>query len=188
MGKLLIIICAITFALAGCSKDTKAYEQNGIQETKISPTAKVTEGDFIYRLVSEKPIYNKGEKVNVYSELEYVGNEKEIRIAHSASPFSFPMKEKTRGFDIVYMMEQPRIETVLKKGEPLREYYRGGGGYGSQDPKEYIDFIEAIAEASQKGTLPRGEYEVSGVAEFQPLDGLAGELKSMKAKIEFNVE
>lgn len=188
MNKLLIIISAVAFVLAGCSGDAKADEQNIVKEAQTGPKADAAEDDFVYRLVSEKSVYAEGERVELYAELEYVGEEQEIEIAHAASPFSFPMKEKTRGFDIGYMMEQPRIVTTLKKGEPLREQYKGGGGYGSQDPKEYVDFIKAVAEASRKGSLPSGEYEVAGVAEFEPLSGSTkNEVIRMNAKIEFIV-
>lgn len=188
MNKLLIIISAIAFVLAGCSGHPKVDGQNIVKEAQIGPKAEATEGDFVYRLVSEKSVYAESERVELYAELEYVGEEKEIEIAHAASPFSFPMKEKTRGFEIGYGMDQPRIVTTLKKGEPLREQYKGGGGYGSQDPKEYIDFIKTVAEASRKGSLPTGEYEVTGGAEFEPQFGSTkNEHIHMNVKIEFIV-
>ncbi|GGE02440.1 hypothetical protein [Paenibacillus nasutitermitis] len=117
--------------------------KNIVKEAQIGPKAEAAEDGFLYRLVSEKSVYAEGERVELYAELEYVGEEPEIEIAHAASPFSFPMKEKTRGFEIGYMMDQPRLVTTLKKGEPLREQYKVSGGYGSQDPKEYVDFIKA---------------------------------------------
>ncbi|MGM0883833.1 MAG: hypothetical protein ACQEXQ_22715 [Bacillota bacterium] len=188
MSKLLIIISAIAFVLAGCSGDPMVDGQNIVRKAQIGPKAEVVEDDFVYRLVSEKSVYAEGERVELYAELEYVGEEQEIEIAHAASPFSFPMKEKTRGFEIGYMMELPRIVTTLKKGVPLREQYKGGGGYGSQDPKDYVDFIKAVAEASRKGSLPSGEYEVAGGAEFEPLSGsIKNEDIHMNAKIEFIV-
>lgn len=189
MNKLLIIISAIAFVLTGCSGDAKVDGQNTEKEAQIRLKAEAAENEFVYRLVSEKSVYAEGERVELYAELEYVGEEHEIEIAHAASPFSFPMKEKTRGFEIGYLMEQPRIVTTLKKGEPLREQYKGGGGYGSQDPKEYVEFIKAVAEASRKGSLPSGEYEVTGGAEFEPISGSTkNENIRMNAKIEFIVE
>jgi hypothetical protein len=89
--------------------------------------AKEAHDDFVYRLVSEKSVYADGVRVEYYAELEYVGEEQKIEIADTASPFSFPMKEKTRGFEIGSKMSQPRIVTILKKGEPLRKQYKGGG-------------------------------------------------------------
>lgn len=154
LGKIFVIISTIAFLLAGCSGDSKLDEQNVVKEPSIVSKAEVSEGDFVYRLLSEKSEYSEGEKVEVYAELEYVGDEPEIKIAHAASPFSFPMKEKTRNFEIGYMMNLPQFVTVLKKGMLLRERYEGGGGYGSQDPKEYVDFIKALEETFKKGTLP----------------------------------
>lgn len=83
----------------------------------IGSKSEVVEGDFVYRLISGKSTYSQGEKVDLYAELEYVGEGKEIEIAHAASPFYFTITEKTRGFEIIYMMNLPRIVTLLKKGE-----------------------------------------------------------------------
>jgi hypothetical protein len=75
---------------------------------------------------------------------------------------------------------------------PLRERYEGGGGYGSQDPQEYVDFIKAVAEASKKGTLPWGEYQVFGSADFEPIYGSEesqeNESLRLKTEIEFIVK
>lgn len=181
MRRIIIPLLAICFIVTGCMRNENA---------KIGSKAEAIDGDFVYRLVSEKSLYAEGERVDLYAELEYVGDKQEIEIAHSASPFYFPIKEKTRGFEIDYMMNQPRIVTILKKGEPLKERYKGGGGYGSEDPKEYVDFIKAVVEASRRDSLPSGEYEVFGRAEFEPLYG--SEKKENKnirleAKIEFRV-
>lgn len=172
------------------TRGAKLDEQIVVKEPLIDSKAEVTEGDFVYRLVSEKSVYSEGEKVVVYAELEYVGDKPEIKIAHAASPFSFPMKEKTRGYDLLYMMEQPLIVTLLKKGEPLREPFKGAGGYGSQDPKDYVDFMKSVAEASIKGTLPWGDYQVSGLADFEPMykESQENETLRLKAEIEFIVE
>lgn len=188
-GVFLIIISTIVFLLAGCSEDAKPGEQNIVEEPPIDSKAEVAEGDFIYRLVSEKSVYAEGEKVEVYAELEYVGDEPEIAIAHAASPFYFPLKEKTRNFEIIYGMDEPLVVTELKKGVPLREQYKGGGGYDSQDPKEYIDFIKAVMEVSQKGTLPWGDYLMSGLASFNAIyDSEENQKIDLKAEIEFIVE
>ncbi|SEP14745.1 hypothetical protein [Paenibacillus sp. OV219] len=191
MGKLFIIISTIAILLAGCLEDSKPDEQNIAKEPPFGSKAEFAEGDFVYRIVSEKPVYAEGERVEVYAELEYVGDEPEIEIAHSASPFSFPMKETIRGYDLLYMMNQPRIVTHLKKGVPLKEPFKGAGGYGSQDPKDYVDFMKNVAEASKKGSLPLGEYHVFGSADFEPIYDSEGsqdnERLSLKAEIEFIV-
>lgn len=41
------------------------------------------------------------------------------------------------------------LSTTLLKGELLRKEYTGGaGGYGSQDNKEYVDFMKQIIKKS----------------------------------------
>ncbi|MDQ8738232.1 hypothetical protein [Paenibacillus sp. LHD-38] len=188
---ILISSCADTDA-EGNQKISMTDEQNVVKEPLTVSKAEVAEGGFVYRLASEKSVYAEGEKVEVYAELEYVGDEPEIKIAHAASPFSFPMKEKTRNFEIDYKMSEPRIVTTLKKGVPLKSRYEGSGGYGSQDPKEYVDFIKAVHKASKTGTLPWGNYLVSGLASFEPIyesdETQVNESLHLKAEIEFIVE
>ncbi|RAP77320.1 hypothetical protein [Paenibacillus montanisoli] len=192
MGKFVIMISTIVCLLTGCSEHVKPDVNNVANKPAVDSHAEVAEGDFVYRLVSEKSAYAEGEKVEVYAELEYVGDQPEIKIAHAASPFSFPMKEQTRGYDLLYMMDQPLIVSVLKKGEPLREPFKGAGGYGSQDPKDYVDFMKSVAEATQKGTLPWGDYRVFGSADFEPISGSEenqdNDRLSLKAEIGFIVE
>ncbi|WP_307603972.1 hypothetical protein [Paenibacillus sp. V4I9] len=189
MGKFLVIISTFVFLLSGCSGDAKLDEQN-VKEPPIGSKAEVAEGDFVYRLVSEKSVYAEGEKVEVYAELEYVGDEPEIKIAHATSPFYFPTKEKTRNFDIRYGMRQPARMTILKKGLPLRERFAPRGGYSPEDPKEYVDFIKAVWESSKKDTLLWGDYQVSGSANFDPLNDsmVSQESLRLNAEIEFLVE
>ncbi|MDR6554047.1 hypothetical protein [Paenibacillus qinlingensis] len=190
MGKFMVVILTVVFLLAGCSSDEKPNEHN-VKELPIRSHAKVVaEGDFVYRLVSEKSVYTEGEKVEVYAELEYVGDEPEIKIAHADSPFYFPMKEKTRNYDIGYGMKEPLRVTVLKKGIPLREIFKPRGGYSSDDQKEYVDYIKALWEASNKGTLLQGDYQVAGTAMFNPLNEsmVSQESFRLNAEIEFLVE
>ncbi|MFB5282145.1 MULTISPECIES: hypothetical protein [Peribacillus] len=55
------------------------------------------------------------------------------------------------------------LSTTLLKGELLRKEYTGGaGGYGSQDNKEYVDFMKQII----KKEFRSGNYVVNGVADF----------------------
>ncbi|SFF04050.1 hypothetical protein SAMN05216378_4839 [Paenibacillus catalpae] len=181
---------AILFVTAGCANDSSnTAGENSESSGELGSRAEVTEGDFVYRLVSEKPAYGKDEKIVLYAELEYVGKKAEVKIAHAASPFYFPMKELTRGYEIVYSMDQPRIITTLKKGEVLKELYRGSGGYSSEDAKPFVDFIKAVSEAQQKGTLPEGEYEVYGAADFEQVDEHSderqGERIHVKSEIRF---
>lgn len=144
----------------GQSQGTSNLTLNDFEVT--SPTSEVNEGDFVYRLVSEQPEYAAGEEVRMYAELIYQGDQEEITIAHSASPFYFPMTEKTRSYDIHYAMNEPLLHTTLKAEVPLREDYRGSGGYSSTDPEEYKSFINDITN----NHFPHGYYVVHGSAQF----------------------
>lgn len=155
---IVVFLFVFIFVLTGCSNN----ETQQLASTQKVVEKEVTEGDFIYRLVTEKTEYVENEPVNIYAELEYIGPKDEIEIFHAASPFSFPIVEKTRGFEIDYVMEQPLLRTTLIKGEPLRKDYMGSGGYGSEDEKEYVEFIKRV----MKKKFPTGQYVVNGMADF----------------------
>lgn len=150
--------------LTGCVKQETqgaAPSDPTLNKAARGSQAEMTDGDFVYRLVSEKEKYERGDQVQVYGELEYIGEKDEITIGHAASVFYFPMKELTRDYNISYAMNEPYITTKLKKGEPLREYYKIGGGYDSRDDKRYKDFIHSL-----KDGFPGGHYVVYGSADF----------------------
>jgi len=145
----------------------------------------ITEGDFIYRLVSEKDYYVENEPVKLYAELEYIGEMEKIEIFHADSPFYFPMVEKTRNYEMDYFMIEPAEFTTLIKDEPFRQEYSPGVVYSSQDDKEYIDFMKRIMNSE----FPIGHYVVNGSADFHVTDANTGEEKKyeINAKIEFKV-
>ncbi|AWP29646.1 hypothetical protein AWU65_13620 [Paenibacillus glucanolyticus] len=192
MRRYLCLGFILMFILTGCAEQ----EMSGAAQSNLSLNkadrdshAEVPDGDFVYRLVSEKEHYEPNEKVQVYGELEYVGEEAEITIGHAASAFYFPMKELIRDYNISYAMNEPYITTTLKKGEPLREYYSGGGGYNGGDDKQFKAFIHSL-----RNGFPEGEYVVYGSADFMidskaQRDSNREEPKRYKiqAEIEFSV-
>lgn len=186
------VILAMFFLLTGCFGSENFDTQNGADSLfgpKAEVLAEIVEGDFSYRLVSKKSVYTEGEKVEIYAELEYIGEKSEIKISHAASPFYFPMEEKIRDYAIGYYMQMPKVVTTLKKGEPLREKYKAGGLYSSSHSQEYIDFIDSVWEAFENGTLPWGAYQISGSAEFVPIyeEDREGENVQIEAEIGFFV-
>jgi hypothetical protein len=182
---LLFIITALS--LSSCSS-THDVDNNSTRVKKnevLNTSVEVYEGDFIYRIVTEKEEYLKNEKVKIYAELEYIGDKDEVTIYHAASPFSFPMVEKTRDFQIDYLMSEPLISTTLVNGKPLHEEYKTSGGYGSEDGKKYIDFMKNFIN---KG-FPSGYYVVNGSVNFHVEN--AGNNKqdyNIKGQIEFKVK
>jgi hypothetical protein len=199
--KKILIMLFIMFVLliGGCgtgeTSDNAASNGDNEDNSKKEEIVKagITDGDFVYRLVSEKGTYQDGEDVKLYAELEYVGDKEEIKIYHASSPFYFPIVENTRNYNIPYPMTEPLLTTTLEKGKPLREEYRGGGAYGSEDEQGYVEFMKDFME---NGFLV-GEYTVKGIADFY-LDKNGNDEKNengveekeeykMNAEIEFEV-
>jgi hypothetical protein len=184
---LLITLTLLFVASCGSMQDSdnSASELNNYEVLKTRD--EVTEGDFIYRLVTEKGEYLNNESVNIFAELEYIGDKEAITIFHAASPFHFPMVEKTRNIPMGYPMKEPLLSTTLIKGKPLHEEYTRSGSYGSQDDKEYVNFMKSFL----KNGFPSGYYVVNGFADFYVESNENGkqEKKSfkIKAQIDFKV-
>lgn len=185
---LILSFTFLSIGLFGCQQNNNEKVDNETSYTQTLETkAEVSEEDFVYRLATEKTVYGKNEPIKIHAELEYTGDKEEIEIFHSASPFSFPMVETTRSYEIGYGMEQPLLSTKLIKGEPHREEYTGSGGYDSQDKKEYIEFIKQIMNQE----FPEGHYVVNGIADFDVLAKEGTEQKNeykIKAQVEFRVK
>ncbi|MCK1999749.1 hypothetical protein MPH47_21425 [Psychrobacillus psychrodurans] len=185
---LIVSLILLSIGLLGCQQNNNEKVANELPATQpLETKAEVIEGDFVYRLVTEKAEYGKNEPIKIYAELEYTGDKEEVEIFHSASPFSFPMVETTRNYEIGYGMNEPLLSTKLIKGEPLREEYRGSGGYGSEDNKEYIDFMRRIMNHE----FPEGHYVVNGSADFYVIANKETEQEkkyNIKAQVEFRVK
>lgn len=158
-----LLLLALMLAACGTDDETSTSNTASVKDFSVKNTeASATEGDFIYRLVSEKEEYASGGPVEIYAELEYIGDQDTIDIFHAASPFYFPIEEKTRDYQIYYGMEEPLITTTLTKGEPLREQYTSSGGYSDQEDDAYIEFTKNIMSKQ----FPEGYYVVEGYADF----------------------
>ncbi len=160
MRKPWFLLLGISIGLAGCNVQENPSIK--LDDFKATPAAEAVQGDFIYRLTAEDDTFGAGGPISMYAELEYTGDQASIDIYHAASPFYFDLHEKTRDFEIPYAMNEPLLVTTLVKGEPLREDYRGSGGYSEKDPKAYRDFIEQVTD----NQFPEGFYEVNGSANF----------------------
>ncbi|MCM3356844.1 hypothetical protein [Psychrobacillus sp. MER TA 171] len=183
----LVSLIVLSLCLVSCQQKVDRKVDTEPSDTKpLDTKAQAIEEDFVYRLVTEKAEYGKNEPIKIYAELEYTGEKDDIEIFHSASPFSFPMVETTRNFEIGYGMDTPLLSTKLRKGEPLRAEYWGSGGYTSEDKKEYVDFISQIMNQE----FPEGRYIVNGSADFYVKANEKTEQKknyNLKLQVEFKV-
>ncbi|TLS48469.1 hypothetical protein FE782_30500 [Paenibacillus antri] len=158
------LLLLLFLALSGCMQSPgERGASDPVKPIDERPAAAETkEGEFVYRLVSERSEYESGGEVVLYAELIYTGPEESVTIYHAASPFSFPIRETTRGYEIGYMMNQPLLHTELRRNVPLRETYVKSGGFGEQDEREYVEFMKRF----WKEGFPEGEYIVNGSADF----------------------
>ena len=128
-------LLVLVFVMTACG--TGAIPNSGNQAKSDEPLpsaeAEVKEGDFVYRLFTEKDVYNTFGGTAIFAELTYVGELDSIDIYHASSPFYFPLEERTRGINVDYPMDEPLIMTTLEKGEPLRQRYGFAGGYSDND-------------------------------------------------------
>lgn len=187
MKKSLLLLVSI-FVLTACGKSNDIDNEDAPDNS--APTypveVEVVNGDFTYRLFTEKDVYDEYGETAIFAELTYTGEEDEIDIHHAASPFYFLLAEKTRDFNIGYPMNEPAITSTLKKDEPLREQYTFSGGYSDESDPEYVEFIQTIAN---KG-FPKGNYMMTGFAQFyiiNPSDKAKTEDFNMEGTIEFFV-
>lgn len=180
-----LFLMVLLIAACGTGGDTPADTTASIDDYSVSTTeASTIDGDFIYRLVSEREQYASGGPVEIFAELEYRGEEDTIDIFHAGSAFFFPMEEKTRGYQLDYPMIEPLITTTLTKGEPLRESYTGSGGYSDQEDAAYIEFMQQV----MNNEFPQGYYVVDGYADFytETPDGAQTDYE-IHAEIDFKV-
>ncbi|WP_210468710.1 hypothetical protein [Sporosarcina sp. 6E9] len=163
--KRMMSLLALVFILVACGT-TNNGSSSDIKDSLPPSENNVKEGDFVYRLFSEKDVYDEFDDLAVFAELTYVGDEESIEIYHAASAFHFPLKERTREFEVGYAMNEPLLMTKLLKDEPYREKYAFAGGYSDDDTVEYRQFVQTIIE---KG-CPEGEYIMNGSAQFDTID------------------
>ncbi|MCT2537711.1 hypothetical protein NC661_11235 [Aquibacillus koreensis] len=173
--------------VVGCgpsSKNVKDSADSISSHDVQTPLEEVSEGDFVYRLVTDQEEYKEGSSVSIYAELEYIGSNDQITIYHAASPFHFPLEEKTRGYQIGYGMEEPLLNTTLVKNKPIREQYKGSGGYGSKEDANYEAFVKKI----MSNHFPKGYYVMDGFADFYVETSDGKRKYEITATIDFKVE
>lgn len=179
------------FILIGCqaslakNSSDEMNNRKSEEKQKRQVSAETVEGDFIFRLISEKDTYKEGEPVSIYAELEYIGDKESVTIFHASTPFIISIYEKTRGYSIDGVVNTILLSTTLQKGEVYREDYHKSGGISDQESKDYMAFAKNFFE--QEG-FPLGEYEIKGSAAFSFVDNEGEKTHiSIPAKISFSV-
>ena len=181
-----VLTLILSLLLVACGVDeTQEDPANDLSDFTVTASqAESAKNNFVYRLVSEKEQYTEGKEVEIYAELEYIGEEQSMEISHAASPFYFPIYEKTRDYSVEYVMNEPLLTTRLIQDEPLRERYSGNGGYSEEDDDTYIEFVQGVMD----NEFPPGFYILSGYADFTAINtDNSSSHYHIPAQIEFKV-
>lgn len=171
----LLIFILITLVACGTAKQD--------DEQIFSKDKKGITDDFIFQLKSEKDTYTLNEPLQIYAELEYVGESDEITIYHAGSPFILELKELNNNFDFGYAMDTPLLNTQLKKRDPFRIPYSFSGGYNEFSPDDYVQFVKKLMD----GKFPIGRYVISGRTDFYIETDESKQTYNMEQSIEFEV-
>ena len=91
-----ILIPALALIACGVDEPLKQPADDLTDITVNSAQSDAVQGDFIYRLISEKEQYTEGEEIKMYAELEYNGVQENIEISHAA-PLSIFLFTKRQG-------------------------------------------------------------------------------------------
>lgn len=179
-----ILLLLLVILVAGCQSssqiDAKELEKYKVQQTEDE----VKQGDFIFRLVSEKGEYRQDEEVKLYGEIEYIGEKEEVSIVHSASAILFSLEEKVRGYHIESSVQEIGVTTKLKKGEPYRENYVKKAEVIFEEDPSYQKFVDYFLEG--RG-FPTGYYKVNGYTDFFVKSEDEGEHINIEANVDFKV-
>jgi hypothetical protein len=160
---LVFLLSLLGLALYDDYQDRNARKTAGGGHEAALRQTETKEDYFTYRLVSEKPVYETGEPVQLYAELLYNGPLPSVVIQHSASPFTFVFKDKLGENTFMSFMDQPGMMTTLYRGRPIKQVYDGGVNYGRSGT--------AISDSSgwkelRPDSFPAGRYTVYGKADF----------------------
>lgn len=189
MKKLISVMFSLIVMLAGCNEKNGKIDPEQLADITVNNNIEeITEGDFKLTAVSEKKHYKQGEPVQLYAEIEYIGEDESVDIFHSSSAVFFTIKEKVNGFEIGYAVNDIGLQTKLIKNQPFREIYEKTGGYSEHSNKAYVEFVRRFVE--EEG-FPVGYYIVEMTTDFSvgpAEDRQDHERIKLTATIDFKVE
>lgn len=165
IASFLILFTILITACGPTGGDRKRNEHppSIVQSTALPPPeVERKEGDFIYKLYTEKGMYDEYEDTSIIAELTYVGDEETIEIFHAETPLTFALEERTRNVKIETLIRDIGVTSKLKKDVPLIKKYTVTKGHVFEDDKASVKFFKTV----KKKGLPDGEYIIHGFADF----------------------
>ena len=156
--KVYVLIMVTVLILAGCSQAGANPE-----ETDARPLVfEARDQNFEVKTYIDKLEYDEDEEIEVYSTIEYIGENDSVKIWSGEPYFHHRIHDGSKfiNSDIVLNVLK---ETVLKKGEVYTIPFSKSGGFTQEDPD--IEFWEQyFSEEALK--LPAGDYTFTAVTDF----------------------
>ena len=97
--KWIFTLIFLIFILAACGTGVQNNGNSMNYEFENITDGIDEDGQFSFKLVSEKAVYQVGEPLQIKAELTYIGDEESIRISHAASPIWMLTSNLTKGYE-----------------------------------------------------------------------------------------
>ncbi len=172
-----IFLLITVLMLAGCSQvegDLQAKDAK-------PPVFTARDENFEVKTYIDKLEYEQNEEINIYSTIEYIGENESISI-WSGEPYFHHLIYNGKEYINDGVVLDVLKETVFKKGEVYTIPFSKSGGFTQEDPD--IEFWEQyFSEKELK--LPGGDYTFTATTDFC-LD--ADQKEKVALKTEFKVK
>ncbi|WP_052124004.1 hypothetical protein [Ureibacillus manganicus] len=185
-SKWIITLVVLVFMLFGCGTGEQTNGNSSNYDIENVTEGIIEDGQFSFKLTSEKAVYQVGEPLQIQAVLTYIGDQASITISHAASPIWLLTTNLTEDYQFQAAMNEPLIFTELKKDVPLIEEYQFSGGtyYDGAPGKPYSDEVfMQIAE----GKFPPGQYEIKGRTDFAVGEDISVNTVNLETSIIFTV-
>jgi len=192
MKKLSILIMLSIFLFSSCSSitpkelGTKRLNNGSDNNIKYKTNKYISyennDGLFKVTLFIEDGVHTSKKHIDIFSTIEYVGNDDSIKIWHGLPYFNYTIFDGEHYYS-EGITETILTHTVLKKGQVYTKPFSKSGGWSNNDPDaEYWESYYMDKELK----LPPGKYTLVAYCDF----GLSEDDLNYENKIEiiFEVE
>lgn len=146
------IYSLLLFTLVSCQAKVPSGTAGTINNNKL----------FELKIFSDKREYKSTDKISIWSTLEYIGKEEQIKIWHG-EPYIIYSITDGKDFTLDGVIQDILKSTVLEKGKIYKIDYVKSGGFSADDPK--ASFWRSFF-AEKDLYLPPGEYTIKASTGF----------------------
>lgn len=168
MKKWLLFLLLI---LAACNRSEPNENPDATHATYVpidnQIQSEVTDRSFHITLQSAKEVYELGEPIEVFAELENI-TEQNIQIGHGESWVTLGTTNISKDYQFGFLVTEPYITQTIDEGETNRVNYRFSGvSYDlSMSGKSYSE-NELMKMSDME--FPKGQYEITAIVNFKDI-------------------